>query len=99
MPNACRIGDIGIGICYLHDHPVVYTTTIVAAVNSVLTNGLPTATIGSIGCASCGHSTVALTGSGDTLYEGKGVHRIGDIGTTGAGTYHMVSGSPDTIVN
>lgn len=99
MIPASRVSDLGLGICYLHDDPVVYITTIVSGASRTLTNKLPTAFIGSIGCASCGHSTVALTGSPDTIYENSPVHRLGDLGTTGGGTYNMITGSPDKMVN
>jgi hypothetical protein len=94
-----RVSDIGFGTCYLHDHPVSYVTTITSGVSSVLTNNLQTAVVSSIGCASCGHTTIALTGSGDVAYENLPVHRVGDIGTTGAGTYTLITGSSDTYAN
>ena len=99
MSQLGNVGSIGVGICYLHDNPVSYTTVITSGANSVLTNSVPTAIISSLGCASCGHITTALTGSPDVTYESLPVHRVGDIGTTGAGTYTLISGSKDTNAN
>lgn len=98
MPGVSRVGDIGVGICPCHITPVPYTTVFSTGANSVMTNNLATCIIGTIGIASCGHPTVAITGSPDTFAEGVGHHRIGDMGMN-CGPYTVVSGSPDVITN
>ena len=51
--------------------------------------------IGDIGICSCGHISIAVSGSGITEgSNGMGVHRVGDVGiTNGPGTYVAVTGS------
>lgn len=99
MPKVCRIGDIGKGICYLHEHPTPFTTTFDSGDELVLTNGIPTVRIGDTGTTTCGHKTIATTGSSTVSgSNAQKVHRIGDQGIIigGGGTYTAVSGSPDT---
>lgn len=98
MTAITRVGDIGVGICYFHRRPTPYTTTFSTGADSVLTNGQVSCTIGTIGIASCGHPTTALTGSGDVFADESGFHRIGDTGMNG-GPYTVVSGSGDVFSN
>jgi len=98
MPRHSRVGDIGIGICPCHQSPVQYTTVFVTGAETVKTNELTTTIISTIGMASCGHPTVALTGSPSVLMENKPVHRIGDTGTN-CGPYTSITGSSDSISN
>jgi len=97
-PHA-KLGSIGNGFCPCHPPfpPVFYTTTIIQGQPTYLTNGMPTAIIGSIGISSCGHSTVAITGSSTHLSTGLGIHRLGDTGAN-CGNYSIVAGvSPNVI--
>ena len=96
MTGQARVGDIGVGTCNQHESPKNVTVTMVSG-GSVLTDGLPSCTVGSVGTASCGHPAVAMTGSSVCLVDGLPSHRIGDIGSIGSGTYVIVSGSPDVI--
>lgn len=93
MKSICRVGDSGSGYCDLHEHRIPITVTLTSGEIDIETEGLPTATVGSTGIASCGHPTVALTGSVNYTVNGKGVHRVGDQGTTGSGVYTMTTGS------
>lgn len=95
----CRIGDQGQGTCYLHSSPTAFTTTFVSNPGTTVTvDGLGICTIGAIGNTTCGHQTIADTGSGlsnDNL--GNAFHRVGDtghvIGSTQS-TYTATTGSP-----
>lgn len=102
--SACRIGDTGVGTCYLaglHAVPMPYTTTFYEG-SPIFYNG-PGNTgivlVGHHGHASCGHDTIATTGSQYTGVVGTSVHRVGDTGHIvgdPASTYIANSGS-DTL--
>ena len=98
MPAQTRIGDIGIGVCPCHKSPVGYVTVFSTGASSVQTNNLTSCIVGSIGIASCGHPTVALTGSPNVFHENSAAHRIGDVGAN-CGPYTVVSGSPNVYEN
>lgn len=85
------IGNLGIGICYNHDHPQVYITTIISGALDVYSEGLQNAIVTSMGCATCGHPTIAITGSGSVSHNELPSHRIGDLGING-GPYYMITG-------
>lgn len=93
MPFQSKVGDIGVGVCYLHPIPIPYVTTLITGAESAKANGPAGAHVTSLGSATCGHITTAQTGSTTVLKEGLGCHRIGDTGSTGGGIYTMVSGS------
>ena len=98
MSGIARVGDIGVGVCYWHKDPVPYTTVFITGAPTTMSNDIANAIIGTVGSASCGHGTVAISGSPDVTFEGIGAHRIGDMGQNG-GPYTVVSGSPDVISN
>lgn len=98
MPAQARIGDIGIGVCPCHKSPVGYITVFATGASSVQANNLTSCIISTVGIASCGHPTVALTGSPDVYHENMSAHRVGDMGAN-CGPYVVVTGSPDVIVN
>jgi uncharacterized Zn-binding protein involved in type VI secretion len=87
------IGSIGVGICPLHEFPIPYTTVIITGHPTIQVDGQSVAMINSIGAASCGHSSVALTGAIMSVADEQGLHRVGDTGTTG-GPYTLVTGAP-----
>lgn len=95
-PQQSRIGDIGLGVCPHHTHPESYTTVFVSGADSVLVNDSPCAIVGTIGISTCGHMTVALTGSTTVTSENQANHRIGDIGIN-YGLYTTVTGSNDVF--
>lgn len=99
MPAVCRVGDLGVGICYQHDGPVRFTTVFCTGDPITSANGSPVVRIGDLGITSCGHITQATTGSSTVFGEGdQAVHRIGDRGIVlGGGTYVAVSGSPNVF--
>jgi|GEM_PF-2801916 hypothetical protein len=91
-----RVGDIGVGVCPCHVPPVGYVTMFVTGCSTVKTNTRITTIITTIGVATCGHPTVALTGSSSTVNMcNQPVHRIGDAGAN-CGPYVSVTGSGDT---
>lgn len=98
MSGIARVGDVGVGVCYWHDEPQYYTTTFVSGAGTVMDNNLVSCVIGTIGHSTCGHNTIALSGSPDVFAENSAVHRIGDVGQNG-GPYTVVSGSPDVLAN
>jgi hypothetical protein len=91
--QVCRVGDTGVGVCPCHGVPVVYTTTFHDCSPVHTTDGLNTAVITSVGISTCGHPTVALTGSPVSDVQGLAVHRIGDTGAN-CGGYVAITGSP-----
>lgn len=52
MPDVCRIGDLGVGVCHLHDHPRSFVTTFVSADPIVDVNGRQMMRVGDIGVTS-----------------------------------------------
>lgn len=97
MTLQSRVGDIGIGVCPCHTSPVTYTTVFSTGAASVITNGPISAIVSSVGISSCGHPTIALSGSRTVIKEGKSSHRIGDTGAN-CGPYVSVSGSENVDV-
>lgn len=100
MSNVCRIGDLGVGTCYAHEHPTSFTTTFITGDERNVVNGRQVVRVGDLGRTSCGHTTMATSGSSNTLgSNGQGLHRIGDVGIVlEGGSYVAVTGSEDTIV-
>jgi hypothetical protein len=88
-----RVGDTGIGICPNHNTPQQYTTVFVTGAKNVFVNGLECALVDvTIGISSCGHPTIAITGSTKTFRENHACHRLGDIGIN-YGPYSVVTAS------
>ena len=92
MAGLGKLGSQGIGVCPCHRTPQDYVTTLITGAGTVNVNGASAGQVGSLGVASCGHMTVALTGSASVFAEGKQVHRVGDQGTN-CGPYVLISGS------
>lgn len=91
------VGSIGVGSCPRHRRVTSYTTIIVSGAPTVLSNGAQVAQAGvSIGVSSCGHATLALTGSVSVRAEGAGVHRVGDMGRN-FGPYILTSGAANVL--
>jgi hypothetical protein len=102
LQPVCRIGDTGQGICYLHASPTEFITTFYSNPGTTTTaDGLVVCTIGALGHATCGHTTRATTGSGQSQdILGNAFHRVGDTGviiedTSGESVYTAITGSPD----
>lgn len=90
-----RVGDVGVGVCPGHPTPLIYTTTFDAGSDTTKIDGQEACTIGSTGVSTCGHPTVALTGSPAVCSaDGKAFHRVGDTGQN-LGTYTVTVGSPN----
>jgi hypothetical protein len=98
-----RVSDLGAGVCRA-GHPGVpvgsnkdYTTVHVSGAETVFTNFLPQAIIGTIGSTDCGHTTTAVSGSDSVFAEFMPIHRIGDIGVIneGDGEHVVITGSDD----
>ena len=81
MPGVCRIGDTGAGICPNHPTDENYTTIFITGEGNVLSNDIETCTIGAIGASTCGHATIAISGSLTSLANDKGIHRQDDTGS------------------
>ena len=89
-----RVGDMGIGVCPCHLAPVSYTTIFIDGAPANFTDDLNTCWVTTIGLSSCGHPTVAVTGSPNVDISGNAVHRVGDTGHN-CGNYTVVTGSPN----
>lgn len=99
MAAQCRAGDIGVGICFGHVVPTPYITVFLTGMGAT-SNGRWECVVTTIGIATCGHPTIALTGAMNCTNNGLAPHRVGDVGTTTAGgPYVAVIGSPDNQVN
>ena len=96
MPAHSRVGDSGVGVCPCHIIPLPYITIFASGASSVKTNGKITTIVTTIGISTCGHPTIALTGSSTVNFENQHVHRIGDMGVN-CGPYVSVTGSSDTF--
>lgn len=93
-----RITDIGVGVCPCHDTPVTYVTTFIEGAPFTFLDGLNVATIGTIGTSSCGHATIAITGSQISFANDRPIHRVGDTGQN-CGTYVTITGSDNADSN
>jgi uncharacterized Zn-binding protein involved in type VI secretion len=83
---AC-VGDIGAGVCPVRGPYVVILAT---GDSTFEIDGRQACHVGSIGAASCGHPTVALTGGMATINDSQ-LHRIGDVGVCSAGGPYVVT--------
>lgn len=98
MPAATYITCYGIGSCPSHSGSVNYTTVFSSnPIDTVTTNTQGKCVVGTIGISTCGHPTIAMTGSGTVTAGTKPVHRIGDMGEN-AGPYTVTTGSGDVNV-
>lgn len=92
-----RVGDTGVGTCYAHPEPTDFVVTFVSGDSLSSSDGQQVCTVGCIGVTSCGHTTMALTGSSTVIGEnGYGLHRVGDVGVVledDRGVYVVTSGS------
>jgi len=98
MPNVARVGDQGFGVCPCHLVPTPYITTFTTGASTVKTNGRTTTNVGTVGVATCGHPTIAITASPNVVAEGSNVHRLGDMGMN-CGAYTVISASPNVVAN
>lgn len=99
MAAVCRVGDQGEGICRAHPSPRKFTTTFVTGAETLNGDGVAVCVIGTVGKTSCGHTTIATTGSTTVVGpDGKAVHRVGDTGiVVEGGSYVATTGSPDIL--
>lgn len=103
MSAVCRVGDVGTGTCSGHSTTRKITTVFISGANTVYANDLIVCTIGSIGISTCGHQTIAVSGSAFSTALENGIHRVGDVGiVVGAGgetlgSYVAISGSETVI--
>ena len=94
MPAVCRTGDTGVGICPHHSSPQNYVTVFSSGATDVNSNDLANCFVGTVGVSTCGHPTIALTGSDNSTADGLGLHRVGDVGAN-YGPYTAATGSDD----
>jgi len=76
MPQVARIGDIGVGYCYVHGSQV---GRIVTSSTNVFAENKGVARVGDIVVAGCGHTGVIVKASNTVLTNGRGTARVGDI--------------------
>ena len=95
MASIARRGDIGVGTCKCHQHPIGMSGIIQASTGKVFCDGLQVARVGDIVIGSCGHTGVIISGSGKISAEGISVARIGD-SFVGCFSGVIVSGSGKT---
>lgn len=96
--SVCRVGDIGVGVCFGHAVPTPFVTVFVSGDEIVGVDDQPMVRLGDIGVCTCGHISVATSGSAVAEgSNGMAPHRFGDIGiTNGPGVYVAVTGSDVT---
>jgi uncharacterized Zn-binding protein involved in type VI secretion len=94
LQAVARMGDMGVGVCPCHGIPVSYTTIFTEGAPTHFTDDLNTAWVTTVGVSSCGHSTIALTGSPVVDIQGNAIHRVGDTGQN-CGPYVTITGSPN----
>lgn len=92
--SVSRVGDVGVGTCPNHPTPVQYVTTFVTGLFTGTANDQEIAYVGTVGNSTCGHPTIALSGSTIANGEDSPIHRVGDVGAN-FGPYTSMSGSPD----
>lgn len=87
---------MGVGVCLGHKKPKGYAVMFVSGASATKVNGKAMATVTSIGVNTCGHVSMAVSGSPlTTATNGQKAHRVGDAGVSGAGgAYTAASGSP-----
>ena len=98
MPSMARLGDLGVGVCCCHKNPQPYVTVFVSGAITVGNDKLDTSVISTVGVSSCGHPTIALTGSPSVFAEKKAVHRVGDTGAN-CSPYVTITGSSKQFAN
>ena len=91
----CRVGDVGVGVCFGHDSPTPFVTVFMTGDGVVEVEGRGMVRVGDIGLCSCGHVSIAAAGAAVSQgSNGAAPHRIGDPGvSSGPGTYVATSGS------
>jgi hypothetical protein len=94
MTGVCRVGDIGVGVCPNHPHSVNYTTVFVSGIADVVADDSEVCIVGTVGMSTCGHPTIALSGSDVCNADGLGLHRVGDVGAN-FGPYTAILGADD----
>lgn len=75
--------------------PLSYTTIFSTGAAITNINKLPAANLTAIGISSCGHPTLAISGSKTVGIEKTPAHRVGDLGTN-PGSYVATQGSQNT---
>jgi len=100
MPGQARLGDFVTGICCCHSDPKCRPVSgfIATGDSTVLVNGLPTAQLGGIVILSCGHTSIIVTASPNTLASGLTQARLGD-SIAGCATGIIVTASANVFTN
>lgn len=98
MSNIAKLGDIAIGVCYAHEHPIRVTGIICSGSPNVNCNNMNAARIGDVVIFNCGHSGTIVTGSGTVSANNLPLARIGDI-VKGPMVATIVSGSGNSFSN
>ena len=100
MPAICTVTKLCIGTCNGHDTPEQAVGVWVSGDSACTVDNQPMVRVGDIAVLSCGHTAVAVTGSHDSISQGKAIHRVGDISvSSGGGTFVTVTGSSTATNN
>lgn len=91
-----RMGDLAIGVCTCHKHPINVTGTIMSMCSNVLVNGKPIGRMSDIILTSCGHIGTIISGSSSVLANSMPIARMSDI-TTGCFIGTIIQGSMNVL--
>lgn len=95
MKPVARLGDIGVGYCYIHGSQ---TGKIVTSSLNVIAENSGVARYGDLVIAGCGHSGTIVSTSTTVLTNNRGTARVGDVfagiftGTITKGANTVLSG-------
>jgi uncharacterized Zn-binding protein involved in type VI secretion len=95
--GAGKIGSVVDGYCSCSDHKE-QTGIVVSGSGNVITNGLGTATVGSVVVANCGHSSIIVSGATTVFANGLGAGKIGSVVAGDCYTGIVISGSANVFV-
>lgn len=95
MARIARRGDIGVGTCKCHQHPIGMSGIVQANGSIVYADDLQVARVGDIVIGACGHTGIIVSGSSKVFAEGIQIARVGD-SFVGCFTGIIVTGSEKT---
>ncbi len=95
--QACRVGDIGIGVCYSHKTPQAITGTIMIGSPNVQINSMSSARFGDPIICSCGHVSILIPLIMNVTSNSIPQCVVGDI-FTGPATGSLIIGSPNYTI-
>jgi uncharacterized Zn-binding protein involved in type VI secretion len=78
MAATTRIGDLGIGICFMHQFPIPVSIIHTMGDPIVKSDGIPVTRIGDMCICSCGHPAMNFVGASLTFANGIPMHLVGN---------------------